>query len=89
VANETVARMHNDLGITAAIAGRVSPFHDRPFRVIHGDRFASAIADAIDDPTVEAIVSRVGLIGSVDQLSDNVDVLSNPEKYTRLRAIYE
>ena len=81
--------MHNALGITAPLAEHVSFFHDRPFRVIHGGRFAEAIIDVITDQEVRELIERVGLIGSVDQITDNVDVLSGPEQYLKFRALYE
>lgn len=87
-AYEIVARRHNALGITVPLADRVSRFHDRPFRVIHGDHFAAAIVDAIDDADIKALVRRVGLIGSVDQITDNVDVLSRTEESVKLRALF-
>ena len=88
-AYELVAGLHNELGITEQIDPRVRFYHGgRPFQVIHGERFADAIVATIQDPQVRAIVDRAGLIGSVDQVSDNVDVVSNPERVTKLRALY-
>lgn len=87
-AYEAVAHLHNRLGITAPLAEHVSFFHNRPFRVIHGERFAAALLDAIEDQEVRALVARVGLIGGIDQVTDNVDVLSNPERYVTFRALY-
>ena len=87
-AYEAVTHLHNRLGITAPLAEHVSFFHNRPFRVIHGERFAAALLDAIDDEAVRGLVTRVGLIGGIDQITDNVDVLSNPERYLKFRALY-
>jgi hypothetical protein len=42
-----VARKHNSLHITKPISNRVSRFHDRPFKVIHGERFAKEIRKGI------------------------------------------
>jgi hypothetical protein len=42
----------------------------------------------IEDSQVRGIVKRAGLIGSADQVSDNVDVVSNPERVAKLRALY-
>lgn len=88
VAYEAVARMHNALGITAPLAEHVSFFHDRPFRVIHGERFVSAIVDVIADQDVQNLVDRSGMIGAIDQITDNVDLLSGPEQYVKFRALY-
>ncbi|MDQ2654908.1 MAG: DUF4037 domain-containing protein, partial [Chloroflexota bacterium] len=87
-AYEAVARLHNALRITEPLAEHVSFFHGRPFRVIHGDRFASAISDVIADQEVRNLVQRVGLIGAIDQITDNVDVLSDPGRYVTFRALY-
>lgn len=87
-AYEAVARMHNALGITEPLEDYVTFFHDRPFRVLHGGRFAAAIIDVIADDEVRGLVGRVGMIGAVDQITDNVDVLSNPARYVTMRALY-
>ncbi|MEA2527616.1 MAG: hypothetical protein QOF73_4843 [Thermomicrobiales bacterium] len=89
VAYEVVARLQNELGLARPVEGRTSRFHGRPFRVIHGDRFVAALAEAIVDPEVKGIVERVGWVGAIDQMTDNVDVLSSPERYRGLRALYE
>ena len=86
---ETVASLHNDLGITEPIDPQVRYYHGgRPFHVIHGERFAAGIVETIEYLEVRSLVQRVGLIGSVDQISDNVDVVSNPERVAKLRALY-
>jgi hypothetical protein len=87
-AYEAVAHMHNVLGITQPLAEHVSFFHDRPFRVIHGERFVSAIVDVIADQDVQDLVQRAGMIGAIDQITDNVDVLSGPEQYMKFRGLY-
>jgi hypothetical protein len=68
------ARQHNTLGLTAPLPEEPSPFFGRPFPVIGGERFANALVSAIADDEVRRIASR-GLIGSVDQISDNTDLL--------------
>ena len=45
-AYEWLARRHNRLAITEPLPETVSPYYSRPFRVIHGDRFADAILRA-------------------------------------------
>jgi Domain of unknown function (DUF4037) len=89
LAYELVSALHNDLGITEPVDPHVRFYHGgRPFQVIHGERFAEATVATIQDPQVRAIVKRAGLIGSADQVSDNVDALSNPERVAKLRALY-
>jgi hypothetical protein len=88
-AYELVAGLHNELGITEPVDPHVRFYHGgRPFQVIHGERFAEATVATIEDPDVQAIVQRAGLVGSADQVSDNVDVVSNPERVAKLRALY-
>lgn len=81
------AQMHNDLSLTDPLPTEPSPFWDRPFRVIHGDRFASALRAGILDPEVKRIAER-RLIGSVDTFSDSTDV-HGPEWHEGLRRLYD
>ena len=84
-AYEAVATLHNDLGITEEIEPRVSRFHSRPFLVIHGNRFWTAIRAAI----VDEEVSRLPIhLGSISQWLDSTDVLSYPRWFDRLRELY-
>jgi hypothetical protein len=84
-AYEAVAEMHNALGVTPPLGTKVSPFHSRPYLVIHAERFAAAIDAAITDPEVRSIPIKAG---SIDQVTDNTGVLERPEVYGRLRALY-
>ena len=47
--------------------------------------FMGSINAAITDPEVRSIPIKAG---SVDQITDNTDVLGRPEVYGRLRALY-
>jgi hypothetical protein len=86
---ELVAGLHNELEITEPVDPQVRYYHGgRPFQVIHGERFAEALLATIEDPEVRAIVQRAGPIGSADQVSDNVDVVSTPERVAKLRTLY-
>jgi hypothetical protein len=87
-AYEIVAGMHNALGITEWVDPRTRPYHSRPFQVLHAERFCEAIAAAIENPEVRAIVDRNIWVGAVDQFSDNVDVISDPERFSKLRVLY-
>ncbi len=84
-AYRSVAKAHNALGVAPPLEPDVSPFHDRPFLVIHGERFATAIEEAVEDPMVREMPKGVG---SADQITDNTDVLARPEVYAGLRALY-
>jgi hypothetical protein len=88
-AYELVAGLHNELEITEPVDPQVRYYHGgRPFQVIHGERFAETLLATIEDPEVRAIVQRAGPIGSADQVSDNVDVVSTPERVAKLRTLY-
>jgi hypothetical protein len=88
LAYELAARRHTDLGITSPVEERTSLFYDRPFRVIWGGRFVEALAEQIVDPEVRALMERVGWLGGIDQISDNVDLLSHPARYRASRVLY-
>jgi hypothetical protein len=87
-AYESLARMHNALGITEPLPEGVSYFHKRPFRVIQGEAFAAAIAARIQDLQVTRIATR-GLIGNLDQWSDNTDMRSHAGWRAAIRRLYE
>lgn len=70
-AYEIVAELHNALGITRPLATKVSPFHNRPYLVIHADVFAEGISQAIEDEQVRAKTR----IGSVNQFLDSTDIV--------------
>lgn len=85
-AYEAIAEMHNALGITAPLPTKVTPFWGRPFKVIHGDAFASAIKTHIQDENVRRIPTD---IGSIDQFSDSTDLLEDLRLRKRLKALYQ
>ena len=70
-----LARMQNALGLTGPRPEAVSPFYGRPFTVIGGSEFAEALRAEIADPAVKRIAER-GLIGGIDLVSDNTDLLA-------------
>lgn len=80
-----VAAAQNDLGICAPVEAAPSRFHDRPFLVIHGERFSGAIRATIRDRDVLALPEQVG---GIDQWSDSADLLSRPRLRTRVRPLY-
>jgi len=84
-AYETVAEMHNALGITERLDTKVRHFHQRPYLVIDGDRYVDAIRAEIADPEVKALPVH---LGSVDQFVDSTDVLDHPARLRQLRALY-
>jgi hypothetical protein len=81
-AYEFVAEMHNALGITDFLATEVSLFYNRPFLVIHADRFVDAIRAVIRSEKVRTLPEH---LGSIDQFIDSTDA---PRYLDRFRAVY-
>ena len=84
-AYETVAGMHNALGIAAAVDPAVRLFYGRPFRVLGAERFAEAAFETMD-AGVRAKLEPV--LGSIDQWGDSTWLLSRPSQWRRLRSAY-
>ncbi len=87
-AYKQVAVMHNHLEVTPVLSCEPSSFHGRPYTVIHGDRFAVVLREAICDETVRTI-ARKRLIGNVDMVSDNTDLFEDPARRRALIALYD
>ncbi|MEU5583283.1 DUF4037 domain-containing protein [Streptomyces huasconensis] len=75
-AYETVAAAHNQLDLTDPVDPTTRPYHNRPFQVLHAERFTAALTARITDPAVRALP----LTGTVDQFTDSTDILSNPQR---------
>jgi hypothetical protein len=86
-AYEYVAQLHNQLNITEPMATKVSSFFDRPFLVISKGTFSKAISAKITDSIIKTLIERP-LIGNIDLLSDNTDVLYNPRWREAFRELY-
>jgi hypothetical protein len=80
-AYQATATRHNALGLTPPLDPAVRPFFDRPFLVLGAGRFATALQSTITDPALRALP----LIGGVDQVVDNTDVLERPSMLGSLR----
>ncbi len=88
-AYEYVAKMHNRLKITKPLPAKAGNFFSRPFRVIHlQGKFAEAICEMISDKAIKRLAEKL-LIGNIDQISDNTDILSDAKWRTVLRQLYE
>ena len=66
-AYEIAAQMHNALGITAVLDTAPRLYHDRPYRVIGADRFATALRAVIMDDAIRGLPAR----GAIDQFADS------------------
>jgi len=84
-AYETVAAMHNELGITEPLPSQVSPFFGRPFMVIHGDRFSNALEARIQDEEIKRIPRHAG---GISQWIDSTNVLDYQHWFEPLRGAY-
>ncbi|HUG13746.1 MAG TPA: DUF4037 domain-containing protein, partial [Thermomicrobiales bacterium] len=85
VAYRQLAEMHNALGLTEPLDPHVSPYFDRPYQVVHADRFATALRDGISDETVRRLPRDTG---SLSQLIDSSDKLENEDIRQRLSGLY-
>ena len=83
-AYEFIARKHNALGLTKPLPDTTLEFFGRPFQVIALHGFAGALLAEISDPAIAALP----LIGSVDQWSDNTDLLENNDLRSRIAGMY-
>jgi hypothetical protein len=70
---EIAGAMHNELGLTEPVDPSTRPYHDRPFQVLHAERFAAALASGITDFEISALP----LLGAVDQYLDSTDLLGD------------
>ena len=80
--------MHNALELTDPLPTTVRDFFGRPFKVIALQGFAEALCSRITDPKVQQIANR-GLVGGIDMISDNTDILSAPRWRKILRGFFE
>jgi hypothetical protein len=83
-----VAGQHQAIGIAGSVAVQPSHFFGRPFHVIGGQTFAGAILEQIKDEQLRTIAAK-GLLGGIDQVSDNTELLTNPTWRDVLVKLYE
>jgi len=79
-----LAEKHNSLNLTEPLDTGTSPFFNRPFPVIHGERFTQALQNAIKDPMLRSLPP----IGTVTQLTDSVTVYDNLPVVKKLTVLY-
>ena len=82
---EYIAEMHNELGITKPLNTKPVYFHNRPFRIIESDKFATEILSTIQDNEVKELPEY---LGGIDQYVDSTDVLSYTNRYRRFWSMY-
>ena len=77
----------NALGLAAPVDSTPRPFYDRPYTVVGAEHLRRALGDAITDTAVRSMIERVGWAGGIDQLTDNVDVLTRVERIGAIEAL--
>ena len=80
-----VTEAQNKLGVAAPVDPVPRRFHGREFQVLDAERVVRALRDAIEDPDVRRIEHDAG---AVDTISGNVNLLTRPELWRRLTALY-
>ncbi|HEY8719037.1 DUF4037 domain-containing protein [Pengzhenrongella sp.] len=84
-AYQLLGERFNALSSNTRLDTSLRPFHDRPALVLGADRFVAASLDHVDDP----ILTRLPLVGAVDQLLDCTDVLANAALIPPMRCYYD
>ena len=85
-AYEYIAKMHNDLEITEPLTTEVSQFYNRPFMIIHAQKFADAIHAKIVDEEVKELPKY---LGGIDQYVDSTDILGYTNRFRRFWSMYQ
>lgn len=93
-AYEIVARLHNELQITPPLDDKVSNYGGRPYQVIHGFRFGLAIWKTLTQEAGRETIAPEDkgikfAVGSVNQLVESTNELSDIALCKELRALYE
>lgn len=87
-AYETLARIHNQLGVTDLLTEQTKLFFGRPFQVMAQHGFAEALLARIADPAVVLMAKRPP-IGNIDLISDNTDLLEGVSWRLILRRLWD
>lgn len=82
-----LVRTQQECGIAIAADHEVGQFWQRPFRVIHGEKIAALVFSDMSDEGLVAL-SRKRPIGNIDMISDNTNVLTDPQTSILLRSWY-
>lgn len=82
-----IAAKHNALQLTPLLPQEAIDFHGRPFKAIAIYGFAAALVTKIQDPEVKKLATQP-IIGSIDLISDNTDILETVTYRHRLQHLY-
>jgi hypothetical protein len=80
-----LAARHDASGLGAPVAATLGDYFDRPAHVIMADR----VSDALHATVTDAFLRDLARVGSIDQVADSTDVLSDPAQFRRLTALYK
>lgn len=83
-----VVEEFNRLSLVDPVSMRVSPFHQRPYAVLHADRIAGALWSTLTSNPDYAVYEQFGFVGSVDQLSDNTAFLEDTWRTRAYRTLF-
>lgn len=83
-----IARQQNALDVAAEQDPGTQQYFGRPYTVIRAERFARALAAAIQDEEIKRLANTPGLLGAIDQWVDNTAVLTNATLCRRLGELY-
>lgn len=81
---ELLAEKHNNLQVTEPMNAKVTEYYGRPYLVIFAGRFAEALYEKITDPVLKGI----GLLGSVDQMTNVSAILEHNHNIKKMRELY-
>ncbi len=84
---ERLAELQNASDLADEQEPRARRFFGRPYRVIDGSRFSRALVERIEGEEVRKLAAR-RLIGGIDHVSDNTDLLEDVSRQAALRALY-
>jgi hypothetical protein len=84
-----LAAATNRLGLAEPVDPSPRRFHSRDIQVLNAQRLTRALTDAISDPRLRALLTRLGhrpdgppghLPGTIDQATDSVEILTQPDR---------
>ncbi|HEX8766959.1 MAG TPA: DUF4037 domain-containing protein [Jatrophihabitans sp.] len=75
-----VGEAQNELALAEPVDPSVRPYYDRPFLVLHAERFVDALHRSIADPAIRDLP----LLGTIDQVVDSTDVLGSNARNRRI-----
>jgi hypothetical protein len=80
----SIANQHNLLNITKYIEPSIQNYYGRNYKVIFGDRFANELFSSISDKEI----IKLNKIGNIDQITNELQILQNPELIDKIKVIY-